>query len=66
MFRCLKEDLKKLEKLRDESSFRKFLDYEDEQKQIVYIFDRINEASVQFEVRTTLVLTIPFSTLFSW
>jgi len=45
--------LKKLDKLNDESNFKKFLDHEDEQKQIVDIFERINEARVRFEVRPT-------------
>ena len=45
--------MKKLNELNDESNFRKFLDHEDEQKRIGDIFERINEARVRFEVRTT-------------
>ena len=53
LFRTLEQELKKLNELNDESNFRKFLDHEDEQKRIGDIFERINEARVQFEVRTT-------------
>ena len=45
----------KLNELNDESKFRKFLDHEDEQKRIADIFERINEARVRFEVRTTIL-----------
>ena len=55
LFRALEEELKKLNELKDESNFRKFLDHEDEQKRIEDIFERINEARVRFEVRTTTV-----------
>lgn len=51
--RILEEELKKLNKLSDESNLRKFLDHEDEQKRIMDIFECINEARVRFEVRTT-------------
>jgi len=53
LLRTLEEELKKLNELNDESNFRKFLDHEDEQKRIRDIFERINEARVRFEVRTT-------------
>ena len=43
----------KLNELKDESNFRKFLDHEDEQKRIMDIFERINKARVQFEVCTS-------------
>ena len=52
LFSTLEEELRKLEEIRDESNFRKFLDHENEQKRIKDIFVRINEARVQFEVRT--------------
>jgi len=56
LFRTLEEELKTLNELNDESKFRKFLDHEDEQKRIADIFERINEARVRFEVRTTISL----------
>ncbi|PPQ90908.1 hypothetical protein CVT25_007869, partial [Psilocybe cyanescens] len=46
----LEEELRGLEKLSDESNFRKFLDHEDEQGRIRDIFVRINEARVRFEL----------------
>jgi len=52
LFSTLEEELRKLEELRDESNFRKFLDHEDEQNRIKDIFVRINEARVRFEVCT--------------
>jgi hypothetical protein len=52
LFSTLEEELQQLEKVSDESNFRKFLDHEDEQKRIADIFVRINEARVRFEVRT--------------
>jgi hypothetical protein len=52
LFSNLKEELQKLEEVRDESNFRKFLDHEDQQKRIEDIFVRINVARVCFEVRT--------------
>jgi hypothetical protein len=52
-FSTLEKELRGLEKLRDESSFRKLLDHEDEQGRVKDIFVRINEARVRFEVRTT-------------
>jgi hypothetical protein len=48
----LEEELRGLERLSDESNFRKFLDHQDEQGQIKDIFVRINEARVRFEVCT--------------
>ena len=51
-FSTLTNELRGLESLRDESNLRKFLDHEDEQARIKDIFVRINEARVQFEVRT--------------
>jgi hypothetical protein len=53
LFSILEEELRGLEKVSDESNFRKFLDHEDEQGRIKNIFVRINEARVQFEVSTT-------------
>lgn len=50
LFSTLEEELRGLEKLSDESNFRKFLDHEDEQGRIRDIFMRINEARVRFEV----------------
>ena len=55
LFSTLEEELRKLNKLNDESNFRKFLDHEDEQGRIGNIFVRINEARVQFEVRTMTI-----------
>jgi hypothetical protein len=52
-FSTLEKELRGLEKLRDESDIRKLLDHEDEQTRIKDIFVHINEARVQFEVRTT-------------
>lgn len=52
LFSTLEEELRKLDKLNDESNFKKFLDHEDEQARIKNIFVRINEARVRFEVRT--------------
>jgi hypothetical protein len=54
LFSTLEEELQKLEEVRDESNFRKFLDHEDQQKRIEDIFVRINEARVCFEVRTMI------------
>ena len=54
LLRTLDGELKKLNELNDESKFRKFLDHEDEQKRIADVFERINEARVRFEVRTTI------------
>jgi hypothetical protein len=53
LFSTLKEELRGLEKVSDESNLRKFLDHQDEQGRIKNIFVRINEARVRFEVRTT-------------
>jgi hypothetical protein len=51
LFSTLEEELRKLEEVRGESNFRKFLDHEHVQKRIEGIFVRINEARVRFEVR---------------
>ena len=60
LFSILEEELRKLEEVSGESNFRKFLDHEDVQKWIKDIFVRINEARVQFEVRTiTFCSSIP-------
>jgi hypothetical protein len=59
LFSALEEELRKLDKLNDESNFKKFLDHEDEQARIKIIFVRINEARVRFEVHT---VTFFFST----
>lgn len=48
----LEDELRKLEKLGDRSNFKKFLEHEDEQARVSDIFVHINEARVQFEVRT--------------
>ena len=48
LFSTLEEELRKLEELRDESNFRKFLDHEDEQNRIKDVFVRINDARVWF------------------
>ena len=52
LFSTLEEELRKLEEVGGESNFKKFVDHEDVQKRIKDIFVRINEARVQFEVRT--------------
>jgi len=52
LFSTLEEELQQLEKVSDESNFKKFLDHEDEQKRVADIFVRINEARVRFEVCT--------------
>ena len=52
LFSTLEEELRKLEEVIGESNFRKFLDHEDVQNRIKDIFARVNEARVQFEVRT--------------
>jgi len=49
-FRALDTELKELIKLKDESIFRRVFDHEDEQKRIAAIFERINDARIQFEV----------------
>jgi len=54
LFSTLEEELWKLEEVSGESNFRKFHDHEDVQKRIKDIFVRINEARVQFEVRTMI------------
>jgi hypothetical protein len=46
----LEEELKKLYDLKQESILIKIADYEDEKKRIAEIFERINEARIQFEV----------------
>ena len=61
LFSTLEEELRKLNKLNDESNFKKFLDHENEQGQIGDIFVRINEARVQFEVRTMTFCSSVFS-----
>ena len=43
--------MKELIKLKDGSIFRRILDHEDEQNRIAAIFERINDARIQFEVR---------------
>ena len=48
----LKDELQGLEKMRDGSNVRKFLDHEDEQERIKAIFSRIDEATKQFEVHS--------------
>jgi len=55
LFSTLEEELPKLEEVSGESNLRKFVDHEDVQKRIKDIFVRINEARVQFEVRTMTV-----------
>ena len=59
LFRTLETELKKLNELNDESNFRKFLDHEDEQKRMMHIFECINEARVQFEVRASPLVCLP-------
>ena len=54
LFRALDTELKELCKLKDGSTFRRILDHEDEQKRIAAIFERINNARIQFEVRIRL------------
>jgi hypothetical protein len=61
LFSTLEEELWKLEDVSGESNFRKFLDHEDVQNRIKDIFVRINEARVQFEVRTTTFCSSIFS-----
>lgn len=51
LFRALDTELKELIKLKDGSIFRRILDHEDEQNRIAAIFERINDARIQFEVR---------------
>jgi len=58
LFSTLEEELRKLDKLNDESNFKKFLDHEDEQARIKIIFVRINEARVRFEVRTVTFFSL--------
>jgi len=58
LFSTLEEELRKLEGLRDEPNFRKFIDHEDEQNRINNIFVRINEARVRFEVCTMTFLFV--------
>ncbi|KAF9524130.1 hypothetical protein CPB83DRAFT_861801 [Crepidotus variabilis] len=48
----LKEQLEELLKLKDESTWRKILDHEDEQKRIEEIFGRVNTARERFELAT--------------
>ena len=52
MFRALKKELGELRKLSDESTIRRILDHQDEQKRIADIFERVNEARIQFQVGT--------------
>ena len=52
-FSTLERELKDLEKLGDEWLGRKVADYEAEKGRIAEIFERINEARVQFEVCAT-------------
>ena len=61
LFSTLEEELRKLEQVRGESNFRKFLDHEDVQKRIEDIFVRINEARKQFEVHTMIFCSPIFS-----
>jgi hypothetical protein len=65
LFRALEEELRKLDKLNDESNFKKFLDHEDEQARIKIIFVRINEARIRFEVRTVTLFLSAYVVLMS-
>ena len=61
--RALANEWQELQSLGNESNIRKILDHEDEQARIKEIFVRINEARVQFEVRT---LAFDSSTLYQY
>lgn len=50
VFRVLGEQLTKLNKLRDESIFRKVADFEYEKGCIAEVLEKIDEARIQFEV----------------
>ena len=49
-FSTLEKELDKLIRLSEESLVRKVADYEAEKGRIMEIFERVNEARVQFEV----------------
>ena len=49
-FRTLEEELKKLLQLSNEWLIRKIADHEDEKTRIAEIFERVNDARIQFEV----------------
>jgi hypothetical protein len=53
LFRTLEDELGKLSRLSEGWMIRKVADYEDEKTRITEIFERVNEARVQFEVRAT-------------
>ena len=50
-FRVLQEELAKLLCLSEEWIGRKVVDYDDEKSRIAEIFERVNEARIQFGVR---------------
>ena len=52
IFSTLKEELDKLIQLSEEWLVRKVADHEEEKRRITDIFERINEARVQFQVCT--------------
>jgi hypothetical protein len=53
LFRTLREEFGKLSRLSEGRMIRKVADYEDEKTRITEIFERVNEARVQFEVCAT-------------
>ena len=55
MSRTLSEELGKLCQLEKEGILEKVASHEDEKSQIVAIFERINQARIQFEVRVGLL-----------
>jgi hypothetical protein len=61
LLRVLKEELAKLHQLSKEWIGRKVADYEDEKSRIADIFERVNDARVQFGVRTYIVLGVVFN-----
>ncbi|KAF6742241.1 WD40-repeat-containing domain protein [Ephemerocybe angulata] len=54
--RTLECEFAKLYQLREEWLARKILDYEDEKKRIAEIFERVNEARIQFELGTGIAV----------
>ena len=66
LFRTMEEELVKLRRLSEEWMVRKVADYEDEKTRIAEIFERVNEARVQFEVlATTTTFSQPVSPQYS-
>lgn len=62
LIRELQVGLDELHRMREESRIRKIADHEKEKGQIAAIFDRVNDARIEFQVRSCVGIHCPVET----